>query len=284
MQAIIFALISYFGWGTGDVFGAIVSKRMNPIVATFYMLMIGFLIATLYVPFALIDLSNMTTALFGICLLLGLIAITGNVLLNYAFTIYNPSIVGTIAASFPAISVILSFLFFKEELSLYQVSSILIIFLGVILVSLNLKELRDFKLSRGLFVSLIIMVLWGIYFSFIRIPSSEIGWFWPAYITVGCFPAVLIYMKIVGIKFEKLPKNLLPHTIAAAFLLRSGEFSYNLGINAGLTSIVAPVAGSYATLFAVLSSFIFKERISKQQIVGIAITLTGIVALAVLSS
>lgn len=62
-----------------------------------------------------------------------------------------------------------------------------------------------------------------------------------------------------------------------------GESSYNLGLNKGYVSVVAPIAGSYATLMVALSYLVFKDPIHRQQKIGIVVGLVGIVMLALLS-
>lgn len=71
--------------------------------------------------------------------------------------------------------------------------------------------------------------------------------------------------------------------IISTLLLRFGDFAYNIGISRGLTAIVVPIAGAYPTLFAVLGFLVFKDPIKRQQILGIVITLIGIVTLSMLS-
>ena len=127
------------------------------------------------------------------------------------------------------------------------------------------------------------MILWGIYFTFIRIPIRQVGWFWPSYFAMLGVPIIWIYMLVRRIKLEKLPNSKITFlSLLNALLLTGGTFSYNFAVMSGQTSIVAPIAGSYPVLFVVLAYFVFKDRLNKQQIFGIVTTLTGIVLLSVL--
>ena len=91
-------------------------------------------------------------------------------------------------------------------------------------------------------------------------------------------------MRVRKIELKKptYEKALLP-LILSVVILRCGDFSFNFAISKGLTAIVAPIAGSYPTLFVVLSFLIFKDPIKKQQIFGIILTVIGIVLLSFLS-
>lgn len=62
-----------------------------------------------------------------------------------------------------------------------------------------------------------------------------------------------------------------------------GSFGFNFGIEKGLSAIVAPIAGAYPALFALLAFIIFKDPITNQQKIGMIITLCGIILLAYFS-
>ena len=65
-------------------------------------------------------------------------------------------------------------------------------------------------------------------------------------------------------------------------LSTAANLGYNIGISSGYTSIVAPIAASYPVLFVILSSWYFREPLFRRQVVGIATSLVGIVALTLL--
>ena len=91
-------------------------------------------------------------------------------------------------------------------------------------------------------------------------------------------------MRIRNIKLQNPIKHkaVLP-LLLNTILLGGGAFSLNIAIEKGLTAVVVPIAGAYPVLFALLAFFVFKDRITRQQIVGIIITLIGIVSLSIYS-
>ena len=138
--------------------------------------------------------------------------------------------------------------------------------------------------EKGVLMALITVLLWGIYFSLIKIPVKEIGWFLPNYFIYLLAPCILIIMRAKKITLQiptgkKTIIGLLCYTILATM----GNFTYNMGITNGFVSVVAPIAGAYPTIFVALSFLIFKDRITKQQLCGIIISLVGIVGLSFLS-
>jgi transporter family protein len=284
--AIIFALLSYIGWGSGDIFGTYATRKIGSFLATFWIYAFGALLFSLYIPFALNDLAHVTMDVLAINVLLGLFLAVCFVAFNEALRIGNSSIVGTIAGSFSGITVILSLIFFKESLSMTQILAILIILIGIALSSLHLEDLKKRKVfeNKGTLLAILVMLGWGIGYAFIKIPIKQIGWFWSSYIleVVG-----FLFFLIVGI--NKFRKNKLPNLrvltqpLIATLLQNLGGYSFSYGLSVGAASIVAPIAGAYPTLFVLLSRFAFKDRLRKQQGFGIIVTLVGIVLLAFFS-
>lgn len=286
MQAIIFALISYFTWGIGAFVEAMVARKLNSYSLIFWGFILSALTLSFYAFFQTTFLNFLTPDILTLNIILGAVLIAGSIIYFEAYKITNRAIVGTIAQSFPAVTVILSLIFLNEKVSIYQTIAIITIFAGMFLSVFDINEFRrnTFSINKGFLFAIIAMVCWGAYFAFIKIPINKLGWFWPNYFSFLLFPLIFIYMRIKGIRLEKPTKNkALFLIIISTVLVRVAEFSYNFAISKGLVAIVAPIAGANLTLFAVLAFLIFKDPIKKQQIFGIITTLTGIVLLSILS-
>lgn len=287
MEQILFAFLALLGWGSGDIPGGIVARKIGGYSAVFWLYIFSILSASIYAPFAIGELRNLTlnTALILVCLSVG--ALIPMVALYKGIQVGNASLVGTIGAAFTSITVILSIVFLDERVSSSQIFSIIVIFLGVLLLSINFGALKgkNILLDRGFPYALISMVLWGVYFTFIKIPVREIGWFWPSYLALFSFPLIYIFMRInkSQLKFPGSSKILFL-SILNAILLNLGAFAYNFAISKGETAVVAPIAGSYPLLFVALASFIFKDKITRQKAFGIIISLVGIISLSLFSS
>ena len=285
VNPLFFALVSYFFWAIGDIFGTVATRKLGGFSTTVYSLALRLIIFSLYLPFAISYFKYLTIDLFLIIVAIAIIGLIGFVTFNEGMKIGNPALVGTIAGAFPFLTVILSVIFFKEVLTLQQIIIIVIILVGVALSSFDFNLLKQNKaLHKGVGLALVTMITWGVWFAFIKIPVQKIGWFLPNYIIYGSFPLVLLFMKARKIKLIPLTRtNGAIPMIVAAVLLGIAELSYNLGITYTNTSIIAPIAGAYPTLFAVLAFLVFKEPLTKQQITGIIITLIGIVFLGSIS-
>jgi len=283
MMAIIFALISYFGWAIGSFFETIAARKINSYSLTFWGLAFGTAVSSFYLPFAFSLAQNFTVELFSLNLLLAFFFIGGIVLYYEALKIENRSLTGTIAQSFPVFTVIFSILLLGEKLNSIQLFSIFATFVGLLLSIFNFKDISSGKniANKGTALALIVSVSWGIYFAFIKLLVDKVGWFWPNYIVFLLFPLVFLFMKSKRIKLESpTANNVFWPLIISVILVRVAEYSYNYAITQGQIAVVAPIAGANPTLFAVLAFLFIKDPISKQQIIGVIITLAGIATLS----
>lgn len=285
MESIALALVAFFGWGIGDIFGTISSRKIGGYSTTIWGFVIGLIFFTFYTPFIIGDLGKVTFQILLETLIIGSFYTIGMVTFYEGVRTDNSSLVGSISASFSAVAVLLSLIFLNETITSIQTIIIIIIFIGVFISSSKFSDLSrgKIKITRGIPLALISMASWGIYAAFIKIPVHEIGWFWPLYITYLTFPLALFYMKVRNIKLNKpkLKSSLLP-ILLASLLIGGAELVYNIAISHEQVSLVAPIAGAYPALYSGLAYFVFKDQISHQQVLGIILTLSGIIGLSTL--
>lgn len=284
---LVYAFISLIGWGIGDFFGAIAARRLGSFNASFYTYAICALYGLLLIPFALGSLHNFTPLLMLLTIFLAVIQALGYFAFCEGIKIGNSSLVGTIGGSFTSLVVILSVIFLGDRLNGGQLLAIIGIFVGLFFSSVNFSEIRNIRsiINKGNFYGLIAMICWGIYFTFIKIPVEHAGFFWPTMIT-NCAGALFFlfigYKKIKGIK-RYIHKGI-PAALAAGLIGSTASYAFNYAIGNGLSSIVAPIAGGYPALFALLAYFYFKDPLSRQQKSGMVVMLCGIILLSYLSA
>lgn len=285
MSAIFFALISYVGWGSGDIFSTKASRKIGAFQSSLWTYLFGFLLLNILVPFFLSDLSRFNLQIIIINIALGFLLWIAWPIFLHALRIGNSSVVGTIAGAFGGPVVILSTIFLKESLGMVQIIAIVIIIFGIVLSSLSLKGLGKKSIeNKGTALAILVMLMWGVYFTFVRIPTDEIGWFWTSYISSGTGTVISIVLAIVmKQKVKKIPTRQYFNLFASSSLIATASTSYNFALTQGLTAIVAPIATAYPTLFVLLSRIFLKDKLSRQQYLGIGFGLLGIIILAVSS-
>lgn len=284
-MAIFFALITFLGWGIGDLFVTVASRRLGFLVSYFW----GFLFGSIFIigimPF-MGPLSDVN--MFAVAIFLNVIHTIGNLSFFRGTQVGNASIVGTIVGAFSMVSVVLSLIFFKDNLSLLQITGIILAIIGVIVTSIRInsfKSISDIFSDRGAIYGLITMFCWGIYFAFVRIPAEKIGWYW-AGLPLFLIAPFLLLDKSLRINAKKIfydKKGFLAVIVYMILTLILADFSYNIGILYGYTSIVVPIAGASTVLYVILSRIVFREKLTSQQKIGIVSSLVGIILLAVVS-
>lgn len=286
MLAFIYAAVSYFSWGLGDVFGTIASRKIGAIPTAFWAAFFGWLLFAFYAPFALPELSGYTWPLLGLNLVLGFLFLSGNLAFNEAVRVSTAPVVGSVAASFTAVTVILSILFLDVSATIEQLLVIALIFVGVIICTIDWSHVKKGTkwIDQGVLFAIYAMLAWGIGFAFVRILIDKVGWYWPFFIAMSLFPLFILYAKYREVKIT-IPNWKDIKTVASSgALLRIGDFSFNAAIGAGFVAIVAPIGGAYPTLYVAMTAWLFKEPLTWQQQIGIGVTLIGIIGLGFLGA
>lgn len=284
MPAVFFALVSYVGWATGDIFGTIATRKIGSYLTNFYIYLLVTILFAFYIPFSFQELTKFSFNILFLNLFLGVIFTIATFLVLEALRIGNSSLIATISWSYAWIVVIFSLIFFNEKVDITQIISILVILSGLVLSTVNFKDLKANILNdRSIRLAFLALALFGIYFTFIKIPSKEVGWFWPSYITDIVGLIIMIFYGLRKFNFSKKHLSSIGAIAISDVLVGTGNFSYNYAVSIGASSIIAPIAGSSLTLYVLLSFLVFKDKITKQQVLGIVTTLVGIVLLSFFS-
>lgn len=281
---VLLALVAHVCYAFGDFSGAMAAKKQDALTAA---LITGFFYTLFYVLLAPLLLTSKVElrpmlVLGGASILFSI----GWPLFMVAAKHGNATINGVVAGSFPLWSVIYSLVVYKETLSLTQMLAIFIILCGLALSALHLTNGFKLKsmLSRYTFLALIVSLCWGVGFGAFKYPVERLGWFNAGfYNSVFSVPVSLIifYPKVRGRLISNIKKTLrLPlfSALSGAF----GTIASTVALSRGSASLVVPISGSYGALYAVLSYIKFKERLTKLQLLGVVLTLSGVILLSIL--
>jgi uncharacterized membrane protein len=287
MIAVILALLTFVGWGLGDVFATVSSRRLGAIRSSIVITVILVGVLALLAPFMSTEGLTLNVALQSATL--GLALGIGFLSFVQALRMGNPALVGTVAGAYTGPAVILSVLFLGELLNAGQIFFIAVTIIGVIGASLDIRSLRGrrVRMDKSVMFAILTLCSWSIYFTFMKVPINEAGWYWPS--LIATFVSLLVYVGVyVAMKqpsgtYAPLKQGLLP-ALGNAIIGGGATVLYNVALSYGNVSVVAPIAGSYLVLFVILASLVFREPLSRQQTAGIAISLCGIVGISVLSS
>ena len=286
-MGIISGLISMFGWGTSDFLAAKSSRKIGFVLTFFWAQIFGISVALVYLFLKIKKLSITGISQFTIELLFASLFLTIAVLFYYrGLEKGKISLVSPIGSSFSLVTVILSVIFFHEILKPFQIIAIILIILGIILVSINFKEILMIKkitVFSGVKEGVIAMFLWGITYFLIISPIKILGWFIPM-LLIKLFSLVFIIFYLI---FKRQPIKINVQPIFFILLFLTGfldilaSFALTIGIESQYASIIVPVAASYPLVTIIMVRLFLKEKLVLNQVLGIIITILGLILISI---
>ena len=284
--ALIAGLSGMFGWGISDFFAKKSTDKIGNLKTVIGTQFIEGIFLFLYYLTRNNSLPVITPIL--IVYLTGLAFIDGIVylLLYRSFEKGILSIVSPIAASAAGVAVLVSVFLYKEVLSKTGLIGVILIFLGIIATSTDIRDLKKSfskaNLVNGAPEALGVMVLMGLWFPMWDKFVQDKDWlFWLILLKLVMEMMLLIYFYITR-KGDRLLAGyksvfiiLLPAAILDALAYMGTTWGYSITTNT--TSLITVIANAYSLPTIILAYFLLKERISKQQALGIISIISGII-------
>ena len=261
----------------------------------------------------------MPSALIGI--FTGLCAAIGYLLFYRALEVGPVSIVSPITATSSTFTLVLSVLILQERLTFGHMGFVMLIILGLILASTSLVELRTllkqpgyslwsqgvrwaivdtglrgYGLRNGASASIsgwFLPVLWtrvfSIFFLFLasrwrrqqRISRAQVT----ANLVSSGRTLSLSLPNLEDISYIRSPFSTLGLGILLALLAGTVEsvaiLTFSFDTRIATTGITSAIASSYALVTLLFGLIVYRERLAKNQLFGIAVFMTGLILLAV---
>jgi drug/metabolite transporter (DMT)-like permease len=221
-------------------------------------------------------------------LVVGALNVLGLILLYRAFSIGNMSLTAPIAGSFPIFTILLGFIILGQGIGFEKGIAIAIVIFGVILSgvspgpkgSSNSGQVQKRRNSSGVFSALFASILFGAAYLGLNYGVSYFGsvlsvWFVRIGAVLFCFPFFLLTMKKLV-----LPKYGAWKWLLAMAVLDSGGFTaLTLGYiySGNSPAIVTTLSSLLGAVTMILATTIYKDKLSKIQIVGIVILFLGVI-------
>ena len=280
MVAALLALASSLSWGLSDFLGGYQSRRHHLLAVM--VLSQGVALAILVVvvlagaPTEHDDAATAWAAGVGVLGLLGLIAF------YHALAIGTMSIVAPISATGVAIPVLVGLLS-GERPGALQVAGMVLACCGVVLAARAAPE-TDAAVRRAgrqaVWLALLGAIGFGSFFAGIDRAEQTADVTWVLLSARVADMAVLgIAVAVVRPRIPKARATLVPIAAIGIFDLLA-NFLFVLAAGRGLLSVVGVLGSLYPAVTVVMARFVLHERLTRSQGVGVAITLTGVIALA----
>jgi drug/metabolite transporter (DMT)-like permease len=284
----LLGLLTAFCWGTADYLSRSQSQRVGHYRTAVYMHVTTFVMIVLLFPV----LQRQFVLPLGAAVVLavaGTVNFFAFIFLYRAFHRGVISVVAPIAYTYPAVTTVLAVVLLGAVLTYTTTMALACIIIGVMLLSTKFSELKTRASGRGLpnlTVGVGSAALSALSFGAVYI---GIGYVTPA---VGYVLPVLLLRGVgtlVGFLFapllkEKVRPNRASFSsvmIVMGVLESVGFLSFNFGITLGASSLpivaaISGMGGAFATSYAIL---LLRERLERNQLIGVILSMGGVFAL-----
>ncbi|WKZ37260.1 MAG: DMT family transporter [Anaerolineales bacterium] len=280
MLSIIFGLASALSWGAGDFTGGLAARRVGAYRAVFYAEVVGVLFLFIVLAFVGEPLPDRRAQIFA--LVAGVFGTMGLMLLYHSMTLGLMSIatpvsallaaalpvaVGMITEGFPGY---LTFIGFGFAL------------FGVWMISHSeggmtdiLAHLSDLKLP------LLAGIGFGFYFVFMHEATYDGGSIWQMILSRSSGMALVVTYLLLTRSSWKVELNAMPIISANGLLDIGGNFFFILAGQAGRLDVAAVISSLFPGATVFLAWVFLKERLNRNQWIGIFAALTAIVLMTI---
>jgi len=283
---IALAVAAMVSWGVADFLakkaidqiGYRASIVINQVVAFLPIL----LIAALF-----FKLPSFTPLLASETVLAGATGVIGYIFLYRGLGNGNVSVVAPITASWSVITVLLAAFLFAEALTPLQIAGVVAVFIGVFFASTNLaefkKSIKTGGWSAGAADALIAMVAWGISYALLKPITSAIGPVMALFLLkILAVAALLSWTGVTKTKISLPVKTIFLFLAMAGLLDFSAYLAFNFSLNTQYVSVVSAIVATAPAITIGLAYVFLKERVVRNQKLGIIAILVGLVLISLI--
>lgn len=276
MEWFLPAIFASLFWGIGQTF---IKKGLSDVSPFVSNILIATLTFVSYVPFTL--LGGIHWGDFPGILLFGFLDSLPNFTFPYIIQKANVSLAGTVFATYPIYTIILSVLFLHESLTFIQLGGILSVIIGMVVLAK--PEGERFKLSTWIIWALVgsIVVGLGDFIGKLALTKYDLHSFLFS-LALGAIPSLLLF-RIFDRSVVSFPRKTkgLRASILGNLLMPLGLLLLYVAFSKGPASLASPVASTYPAITVLLAYLYLKERINRNQLIGILVVVLGVVSLGI---
>lgn len=282
MTWLIFALASALLFGIAQVFAKKGLATISPLWNCLIDAAISFLI---YIPLALFLGVTFAFTPYHFLLLLCITALY--LFIYYAIEKAQVSISGTIFASYPVVTVMLSYLFLNEAIRPLQFVAIIFILLGGICISFQTETVTKIKATfkkNWLAWALFGAVTTGVGDFLAKVALHDLDIHSYIFLFGLAFPFSVCLFWLFDTKGRKLPQKIsfssLQYTLIGTIGLSLGVLAISYAFAYGPASLVSVVSTTYLAIMIILAKLFLRETITRNQLIGIILTFLGVLIIA----
>ena len=283
--SILSGLGGMFGWGLSDFFANQTSDKIGHTKAFFWSQVAGLALISIFLVFSWRSAAISPTLLL-LTIIGGMAYGIGYLFFYRGFEIGNVSVVSAVINVQVLFVMMIAFFVFGQRLTLWQLPAIAAVLLGIILVSVNFNHLKSGAIS--LMVGVKETILAALIFGFVYWPVNEYvveraDWMVVIFLTKLTALLVVYFLSRKNnhsLEFRGTPQKIKTMVMVMGVLEALAVVSVTVGLSLGDSIIVAPVSSALSVVTISLAIIFLKEKISVIQGLGIALTIGGIIATA----
>lgn len=278
MLSIILGLASALSWGAGDFTGGLAARKVGAYRSVFYGEVIGIMFLFVAVSVTGEPMLNSRSALFALAA--GALGTVGLMLLYHAMANGMMSISAPVSALLAATLPVMVGMFTQGLPGYLTIIGFGFALFAVWMISQGegsvtdiLSHLSDLKLP------LLAGIGFGFYFVLMHEATKAGGTFWPmVFSRSGGITLLTVYLLITRSSL-KIDTSALPIITMNGLLDLGGNFFFILASQAGRLDVASVLSSLFPGATVVLAWIFLKERLNRNQWIGIAAALTAIVLL-----
>ena len=280
MVSIIFGLASALSWGAGDFTGGMAARKVGAFRSVFYAEVIG--IVFLFIVVGVMGESMLGSRSAVFALVAGALGTIGLMLLYHAMAIGVMSIAAPVSALLAATLPVIVGMFTQGLPDFLTILGFGFALFAVWMISQGeggvkdiLSHLSDLKLP------LIAGIGFGLYFVLMHEATKAGGAFWPMILSrSGGIVLITAYLLITRSSI-KIDTSALPIITVNGLLDIGGNFFFILASQSGRLDVASVLSSLFPGATVVLAWVFLKERLNRNQWIGIAAALTAIVLMTI---
>lgn len=280
---ILLAIVDMMSWGVGQVLVKRATDRLGAVTMVLFVTLVD---GTLYLALFLASAQPLAATLetYAYATIAAVVGIVGYVLYFEALLRGNVSLVATITAGSPIITILGAVAFLSEVPSLAQAVGMALL-VAVILILSYEPVGRNWKVPAVVTLSVAILVLWGIWGIFTKLAVDSPGfgpWQILLFYSVSNFVAGTPYYLWRRKRFPP------PHPTAANYGIGAAGFllmvvsilAATIALSLQDASLVTAVGGCAPVVTSVVAFAFLKEKVTPLRAVAILLFIPGIVLVA----
>ncbi len=284
--SILAGLGGMFGWGTSDFLANSASEKVGHFKTFFYSQLAGLAAVAVIIVFTSANFTFSPLLILAI-VVSGTAYAFGYLLFYKGFEIGNVSVVSSVINLQNVFIVAIAYFLYGQRITPVQIPALILLLIGVTLVSVNFADFKQGRVSllKGAKESFLAALMFGIFFwpvnQFIVRQSD-----WLATNLLTKIVAIVVVYLIAKFSKKDLSGvakssiNIKFLIVAVGLLEAVGVLSVSGGLSVGNAIIINPVASALTVVTVGMAMVFLKEKISKNQAIGIVLTVIGIVMMS----